>query len=279
MRNSFIKLTRFFGKLLGKKNATSLIKFLHRATDAPIMYIALNHYGILKGTDMKNSGEEFAMEFLYKPHLEDKDVLLDIGANTGDYAKVLSKFFRSNRIVSVEPNKDTYNDLVNNVDHECFNYAIALTEGQKSFYVSHENPTSTLGSLSPNSIPNNENLKEILVECTRLDSLVKRYDLNQIGLLKVDTEGFDFEVLKSGEALLANIKFIQFEFNEFHVFTRTFIRDFHLLLSPTHDLFRLDTNFLHDIRNYDPKMEIFRFQNILAVRKNLTHEISKYVKT
>jgi FkbM family methyltransferase len=278
MRSRLVKITRFFGKLLGKKNATAIITFLHRATDAPIMYIALNHYGILKGTDMRKSGEEFAIEFIYKPLLEEDDVLIDIGANTGDYAKTLAQYFSSNRIVSIEPNQATFNELKINVDHECYNYAISSTEGQKSFYVSEENPTSTLGSLSKHSIPNNESLKEISVESIRLDTLMKQVNVKDIGLLKVDTEGFDFEVIKSGEALLADIKFIQFEFNEFHVYTRSFILDFHQLLSPTHDLFRLDADFLHDLREYDPKMEIFRFQNILAVRKDFVDVLAKYIK-
>ncbi len=278
MKKVFVRLARAMGKILGKKNATSLITFLHRATDAPIMYIALNHYGILKGTDMKNSGEEFAIQSIFKMNIKEDEVLLDIGANNGAYGASLAKYFPESRIISVEPNLDTFNDLVNNVSHECFNYAIAQEEGEKSFYVSYENPTSTLGSFSKHSIPKKEEVKEIKVNCIRLDTFISQIGVSNIGLLKIDTEGFDYEVLKSGESILANIKFIQFEFNEFHVFTRSFIRDFHLLLSPTHDLFRLDSNFLHDLRDYDPKMEIFRFQNILAVQKRLTPHISKHIK-
>jgi FkbM family methyltransferase len=278
MRNKLIKITRFFGSLLGKRNATAIIVFLHRATDAPIMNIAFNHYGILKGTDMKNSGEEFAIDIFFKPFLNEDDVILDIGANTGDYAMYLVKHICSNRIISIEPNPLTFELLVKNVDHECYNYAISHKEGQLPFYVSHENPVTTLASFSSNTIPENETPKEISVECITLHKLIKNLKIDSLGVLKVDTEGYDYQVLLSGSSFLKDVKFIQFEFNEFHVFTRTFLRDFHKLLSASHDLFRLDTDRLHDLRNYDPKMEIFRFQNILAVRKDLTHLISKHIK-
>ncbi|NEN23422.1 FkbM family methyltransferase [Cryomorpha ignava] len=278
MNDSAVKIARFFGKLLGKKNATSIITFLHKAADAPIMYIALNHYGILKGTDMKNSGEEFAIASLFKKFIDPDDIVIDIGANTGEYSLTLRKHLPLHRIWSIEPNTDTFNKLVKNVDTECFNFAISTIEGKQSFFVSNENPISTLGSLSKNSIPTNETLKEISVNCITLERLIKNENIKSIGVLKVDTEGYDFNVLKSGEAYLKDIKFIQFEFNEFHVYTRSFIKDFHDLLSSTHALFRLDTNFLHDLRVYDPKMEIFRFQNILAVRNDLVYEISKYIK-
>src|SRR5690606_32929239 len=121
-------------------------------------------------------------------------------------------------------------------------------EGDKSFFVSVENPTSALGSFSKDSIPTCETLKEVSVHCITLDHLIKNENVKSIGVLKVDTEGYDFQVLKSGENYLKDIKFIQFEFNEFHVYTRSFIKDFHDLLSSTHDLFRLDTDFLHDLR-------------------------------
>jgi len=278
MRNKLIKVTRFFGSLLGERNATVIIKFLHKATDAPIMNIALNHYGIFKGTDMKNSGEEFAILRIFKPYLDEHDVILDIGANTGDYAKYLVKHIHANRIISIEPNPLTFDLLVKNVNHECYNYAISEKEGQQPFYVSHENPISALASFSSHTIPENETPKEILVEGISLKNLINQLKIDSLGLLKVDTEGYDYQVLKSGASHLKDIKFIQFEFNEFHVFTRTFIRDFHELLSPSHDMFRLDTDRLHDLTHYDPRMEIFRFQNIIAIRKDLKHLISEYIK-
>ncbi|MGB6037848.1 MAG: FkbM family methyltransferase, partial [Cryomorphaceae bacterium] len=231
MRNRLIKITRLFGSLLGRKNATAIIVFLHRATDAPIMNIALNHYGILKGTDMKNSGEEFAIHQFFKPLLHEDDVILDVGANTGDYANYLVKHIRSNRIISVEPNPLTFDLLVKNVTHECYNYAISSKEGRQPFYVSQENPVTELASFSSNTIPKNETVKEIVVEGISLESLILKLKIESLGVLKVDTEGYDYQVLKSGEASLKDIKFIQFEFNEFHVFARTFLKDFHELLS------------------------------------------------
>lgn len=278
MKSFLVKTIRFFGKLLGKKNASAIIVFLFKATDAPLMTIALNQYGILKGNGMYNSGEEFVIKSLFKELIQHDEDVIDIGANIGTYALTLNKYLKNNRIISVEPNRAAFNELQKNVPNECFNYAISSDEGEKSFFVSKENPKSTLGSLSQETVPKSETLKEIRVNCIRLDNFVKIANIDKIGVLKIDTEGFDFDVLKSGEGLLKDIKFIQFEFSQFHVFTRSFIKDFHDLLSPTHSLYRLDTTSLHDINKYDSQMEIFRLQNILAVRKDLTLNISQYIK-
>jgi len=51
----------------------------------------------------------------------------------------------------------------------------------------------------------------------RLDDYVKEKNIPHIDYLKIDAEGFDFEVIKGCGDFIDNIKFIQFEdFNEFY---------------------------------------------------------------
>lgn len=44
-----------------------------------------------------------------------------------------------------------------------------------------------------------------------LDWYVKEYKVKKIDFLKIDTEGYDLKVLKGGQGVLKNIKFIQYE--------------------------------------------------------------------
>ena len=62
---------------------------------------------------------------------------------------------------------------------------------------------------------------------------------------------------------------MQFEFNEMNVISRVFLKDFYDLLGDEWDFFRLDTRKLIYLgRRYDSANEIFKFQNIVAIRKS-----------
>ena len=58
--------------------------------------------------------------------------------------------------------------------------------------------------------------RQIQVRCTTVDSFCSERGVKQIDVLKIDTEGFDFEVLIGARSMLAQqaIKFISFEFND-----------------------------------------------------------------
>lgn len=274
MKKLFIKISRTFGKLIGKKKGTALIIFIYKLTDAPLLKIALNQYGILKPDVSYYSGEKFALNRIYKYQISNDEVIIDIGANKGEYTQQAEALFTKNKIISIEANPFTFKKLKENVSSDCYNYAIGQNNGTIDFYTSKENPISYLSSFKKETIPENETPIKLKVNGKRLDSFINEYYPEaKIGLLKIDAEGHDFEVLLSGEVLLNNIKFIQFEFNDMYVYTRTFLLDFYQLLNKTHGLFRLDTNKLHDIQKYHTNLEVFRYQNIVAIRKDLIESL------
>jgi len=49
----------------------------------------------------------------------------------------------------------------------------------------------------------------------RLDNILKNEKIKLVDILKIDTEGYDFHVIKSMGDLLKNVKFIYFE-HHFH---------------------------------------------------------------
>jgi hypothetical protein len=90
-----------------------------------------------------------------------------------------------------------------------------------------------------------------------------------IDFLKIDTEGHELAVLKGAKNLIAQqkIQLIQFEFNEMNVVSRTYMRDFVELLS-NYQLHRVVPDGYFPLNNCVQDIEIFGFQNILAIPQN-----------
>jgi hypothetical protein len=72
---------------------------------------------------------------------------------------------------------------------------------------------------------------------------------------------------------LDRIDFIQFEFNEMNIISRVFLKDFYQILS-NYNLYRLDSNRLIPLFNYDSTNEIFKFQNFLAIHNYVLSDSS-----
>jgi hypothetical protein len=112
-----------------------------------------------------------------------------------------------------------------------------------------------------------QNVQAFKFSMTTLDRFAEVEDIHVIDLLKIDTEGTELYVLKGAMRLLKKkrIRFIQFEFNEMNVYSRTFFRDFIDLL-PGYTFYRLMPSGFYQLGPYRPSThEIFAFQNILAV--------------
>jgi hypothetical protein len=112
---------------------------------------------------------------------------------------------------------------------------------------------------------------ETKISITTLDSIVEKYNIEQISLLKIDTEGNELSVIKGAAKTIAasKINYIQIEFNEMNVISHTFLRDFIRLL-PNYKFYRLLPTEMLEIKEYTPLYhELFAFQNIIAVKDNV----------
>ncbi|MEP7359891.1 MAG: FkbM family methyltransferase, partial [Anaerolineales bacterium] len=110
-----------------------------------------------------------------------------------------------------------------------------------------------------------------VVQALRLDDFIGQHGLRHISLLKIDTEGHELSVLRGAvETLAANrIEAVQFEFNRMHVISRVFLSDIVNAL-PGYHFYRLLPDGLVPITFQPPfRSEIFAFQNIAALRRDL----------
>ncbi len=148
------------------------------------------------------------------------DTVLDVGANVGQYGQRLRDWGYHGRIVSFEPLSDAHAQLSERAVNDPHwsvapPMAIGAGDGEVEIQVSAEADMSSI-------LPQNTTLQEIspssaiekteTVAIRRLDSIVSDFIGDDDRLfLKIDTQGFEPQILDGAEALIARLVGIQLE--------------------------------------------------------------------
>lgn len=232
------------------------------------------------GGDLNNSGELWIIGFLNKATLNKKQVtIFDVGAHNGTYAsKVLEKFGSRAKLYCFEPTKTNFETLKNrlsDVDNvQVFNLGFSDQEEFATIYSSKEGDTTTsLYRSRLNNVQMTTNYTEEVCLKT-LDNFCRDAGIECIDFLKLDAEGNELKILNGAAHLLSSnlIDFIQFEFGEVNVNSRTYFQDFFNLLSPFYNIYRVLQIGLEPINEYNYDDEVFRVTNYLAIsKKNTLH--------
>jgi FkbM family methyltransferase len=134
-------------------------------------------------------------------------VCFDIGANIGVKALALSEIAPNGRVYSFEPAPTVYPILVSNIaENGCRNVdtkqiALSNTDGEVLF---HDN--SAYGHIVTTN--------GVRVPALNLTTIVNSMGLDRLDFIKIDTEGFEFKILKSGYEVIKKFKsVVYFEFN------------------------------------------------------------------
>jgi len=138
--------------------------------------------------------------------LEESEVLIDVGANTGYFAVSLAKKYKKAKIIAIEANPETCTILEKNCklnelsNVKIHNLAVSEKEGKLSLYQTgiHSGANSIYTS-------DPENSEKITVESTTLDKLLAG-KFSSIGWIKIDVEGAELSVLRGSPETLKNTK-------------------------------------------------------------------------
>lgn len=146
--------------------------------------------------DIKHSGQHMG-------------IIFDIGANIGQSAIEYMVAFPDAQVFSFEPVSTTYAALKNNIYSDktrCYHLAMGKEKGFHRIFL---NENSTTNSFIPQTL----SMSHEMVEVTTVDIFTSENSIEKIDLLKIDTEGFDLEVLKGSEEMLSagRVAFIQVE--------------------------------------------------------------------
>lgn len=201
-------------------------------------------------------------------------IFFDVGANVGEITKRVLQNFQDVKIHSFEPNPYTFEKLIKNKDPRIIynNLGLSDTDSTSTIYYYEKDATTGHASIYKNvfDLHGSSALGESSIRLVKLDDYCIKNGIDRIDFLKIDTEGNDYFVLKGSTEMLSNarIDVIQFEFNEMNIISRVFLKDFYDLLI-NYNLFRIKGDKLFPLGEYSSSHEIFKLQNILAIRKGL----------
>lgn len=197
------------------------IKKIVKSTGYDIVRVQQKDIGINPFSDMKRflNGNE-------------APVIFDVGANVGQTVVKFLDAFPKCSINSFEPSPSTYLKLKSSCDAyanvKTWNLGVGSTDGVLSF---QENEKTEMSSfLEPGEDCWGRIVNKTNVDVITLDSFTENECVDFIDVLKSDTQGFDFEVFKGANRLMASNKIgmIYFEF----IFS-----DMYKNLPPFHEVF------------------------------------------
>jgi FkbM family methyltransferase len=246
-----------------------------RLNDA-ILRLVLRGRGYNNYRNLSESGE---LSFVRALGSTEAALCIDVGANKGEYTKCLLENTRS-VVFAFEPLPAAYACLVEiAAEHPDrlfpMNFGVGAEDGDFDLYYGSED--SPLATLSPevNAIKyvGAENVNRMRVPVHRLDGLIDemRSHASQVDLLKIDTEGFEAEVLRGAQAFIREMRprFIQVEFNWHHLFRSCTLNDLAALL-PGYSAFQM-LPYGGGLVARDPSMpesNIFHFSTFVFVRSD-----------
>jgi FkbM family methyltransferase len=198
------RLHRWLGR---SRRAAGLALKIHNQTHCILGYAL--------GEDAEVTDDLNSENWLIQQYAHSSKVFVDVGANRGDWtALFLQESKGPRRGLLFEPVPELAAKLKERFQDQCgieiVNAAISDQEGQMEFFVEPgDGKTSSLarGATSPRA-------RKYAVSVTTLDTAAKKAGLSGIDFLKIDAEGYDLNVLKGAQGLLARhaINVLQFEY-------------------------------------------------------------------
>ena len=167
-----------------------------------------------------------------KKKIKNIEILIDVGAHHGESVKLFVNNFSIKNIYSFEPSFDNFQTLIKNtkflqkkknIKLELLNYALGSLKKKLYLNVTSVTSSSTINSINESSsyykkktkFLSNKNkkflFKKEIIEVITLDSALLYKKLDLIDLIKIDTEGFEYEVLKGSKEILKKTKLVLFE--------------------------------------------------------------------
>lgn len=147
------------------------------------------------------------------------DLVLDVGANEGQYARELRAIGYGGRIVSFEPLPEPFRKLERHAQRdpqwEVVNLALGNFDGRAEMHVSANSVSSSLLGMLPAhqaAAPDSGYIGVADVEIRRLDSVADTYLRDGTNpLLKIDAQGFERRILEGSLRSLPRIVGLQVE--------------------------------------------------------------------
>ena len=172
------------------------------------------------------------LKFLKKNNFLKFDIFFDVGAHKGESINFFSKNFIIKKIYSFEASpinfkklsfaKNKYQIKFLNTHIIIENYALGHKSDDVYLNQSIESSSSTLNEINSNSKyfkkkqkllkgDSKEFFKNVKVKMITLADYLEKNEITNIDFLKIDTEGYEFEVLQGLKKYISSVKLVMFE--------------------------------------------------------------------
>jgi FkbM family methyltransferase len=166
-------------------------------------------------TRASNTLREKRLETLSRLSVE---TVLDIGANTGQWARELRNSGYRGRIISFEPAPEPFTQLKTSArfeeEHICVHAALADRDGEGQLLITNATVLSSFRTpIHDRYTSNCSEVKErVTVPIRRLDSIVPTLTCERDRFyMKIDTQGFEKEVLSGASGILSRTDAVEVE--------------------------------------------------------------------
>ena len=193
-------------------------------------------------------------KFLKKQGYQKLDILFDVGAHRGESIKIFSKNFQIKKIYSFEASeinfiflkKNISNYKKKNADIKFILENLAIGNEEKIVKIKHlsESSSSTINELNISSDyfkkksfllfkeKNNKFYVEKEVSQIKLSNYILKNKIPKIDFLKIDTEGYEMNVLLGLENQISKISIVMFEHHYDNMIIKNYkFRDINYILS------------------------------------------------
>lgn len=198
--------------------------------------------------------------------VKDGDVILDVGASCGTFAHFCLKR-NAKKVICLEPSI-SFDILNKTFDHrvERYNAALGKVDGYSQFYLTDQTTLNSFKIENQKKYDTDKLIgtpKSTTVKCVSLTSIIKESNVDKIDLLKMDIEGYEYDIFNSLSINdLSNINQVLVEFHHNENHKTQFIVD--KLIDSGFDLKYLNLNFQECYSLLDLKGVIY------GIKKNNT---------
>ena len=142
--------------------------------------------------------------------------ILDIGANIGVFC-IYAKVNGADKVFACEPNEESYTILMKNIKENGYedtvmalNRAVTSIDGETVLIPKESSPMNQILESH-----DDEHTGLCRVKTISLESILRKYSIEFVDLLKIDCEGSEYQIIEAtGAEIFNKIKRLRFEYHE-----------------------------------------------------------------
>lgn len=281
MSDSAVPGRSLLAKRLAQFAVDSACAMLGRRQMVRAARFALNRSRLDLPNAISTNGESALQEWVLAMDDVDTPVeVIDIGANRGLWSLSLlaaAKRARKSAVVvhACEPSSYTCGLLREALKGEpAVINQLALSDAVGEAVMSVVAPGAGTNSLHPAM----KSSETEIVKTTTLDAFTSDRGMTHIRLIKIDTEGHDFQVLQGARGLFVKqlVDVVQFEYNHRWIYARAFLKDVFELLSTTqYHIGKLTPHGIEFYSRWEPDLETFVEGNYVICTASLLDRLPR----